>query len=252
MAGLLEHVATDGHVQRALGGGLTEIETSLTRAGRPFLPQAELALAPALRQAAMRLPGRLGSQTITVPECPLPAGVPDLLVLIAKVEDLALRSQASVAPLLAEQEALIAAACGVQRATSLARLAWLTGTSDAYVRRIVVSLERRGALQRTEAGWVRAAALVPMGRTYALEAKVSDWRSGISQCLRYGTFADASGLAIGTLSARSRTAAIVAARENGIGLFHEDKWLVRPRISHHRLARRLWVSEHLAAALALA
>ena len=229
-----------------------EVVSSFARAGRPFLPQAELRLAPTLRQAAGRLPMRPGAQTVMVPECPLPVGVPDLIALVANTEALAARSTAGIRPLLGEQEARMVAACGVVRPRSLPWLASIAGVSEGHARRVLLNLERSGALFRRAEGWVRHPAIRPIGRTYAIEAKVSNWRAGLSQCLRYGTLADASALALGSMSDRNREQVLAAAREHGVGLFVGERWLVRPRISPVRAARRLWVSEHVAAALGIA
>jgi|SRR5665647_787517 len=250
MSGLL--ASPESNVSSGTRGEPIEVVSSLTRAGRPFLPRAELELAPALRQAASRIPSARGAQTVMVPECPLPVGVPDLIALVADIQAVGARSAAGVEPLLGEQEARMVAACGVVRPRSLTWLASIAGISEGHARRVLLSLERRGALDRRVEGWVRHPALQPIGRTYAIEAKVSDWRAGISQCLRYSTLADASALALGSLSDRSRAQVVAAAKEHGVGLFVEERWLVRPRVSRLFAARRLWVSEHVAAALGIA
>ena len=231
--------------------GPIEVASSLTRAGRPFLPVAELGLAPALRIAAGRLPGGSGAQLVMLPECPLPVGVPDLIALVADTEALSARSAAGVTPLLREQEARMVTACGVARPRLLPWLASIAGVSEGHALRVLHNLERRGAIHRRAGGWVRHPALQPLGRTYAIEAKVSNWRAGLSQCLRYGTLADASALALGSLSERSRAEVVSTARQHGIGLFVAERWIVRPRISPVPAARRFWVSEHLAAALGI-
>lgn len=84
----------------------------------------------------------------------------------------------------------------------------------------------------------------PVVRSWSFEAKVSDWRAGIWQCLRYATSADATGLVLGDVSSRARAAAVTAAREHGVGVFIGGKWLVRPRRHPLPTPRRLWVSEH--------
>jgi len=226
-----------------------EVRSSVARAGRPFLPDAELELLPALSAAARRLPRSPDSVLLVVAECPLPLGIPDVLAVVADRTRLAARFTSDISPLLAQQDARVAAACGIRRPTSLASLSSVTGVSDRHTRTIVKRLERAGAITRFGSGWLRDPVLVPVGRTYALEAKVSDWRRGLAQCLRYSTLADATALAIGVLPSRAREEALRAAADVNVGVFFNGRWIVRPRISRLAPDRRLWVNEHILSAL---
>lgn len=226
-----------------------EIQSNLSRPGKPFTPVAELDVLPALRSAARKLGHKPNALTLELPESPLPVGVPDLTVLFADPYKLESRLRSDVPPILSEQEVRIVAACGPSRAQSIESLVRVTGVSERQTRRLIAGLVAKEALWATTRGWLRAAELEPLGRSYALEAKVSNWRSGVAQCLRYASYADAAGLALGDSSARVQAAAIEFAKRNHIGLFINDRWTVKPRMLKIPNSRRMWVSEHFVAAI---
>lgn len=107
---------------------------------------------------------------------------------------------------------------------------------------------RSGALRSTPRGFVRPECLVPIGRLYALEAKVNDWSSGLRQALQYGSWADASGAVMGHLPGDPGVA-IRQASSLGLGLALAGRWLVRPQIRPLAAGYRLWAGEHVVAAL---
>jgi hypothetical protein len=119
---------------------------------------------------------------------------------------------------------------------------------EGTVLRRLGRLGRLGYVQPRGSGWSRAAELLPVGRLYALEAKVEDWRGALRQALMYATWADAAGVVLLQLP-RDTTTLVQEARRLEIGLAHNERWLVRPRIHRHPLARRLLASEHLVAAM---
>lgn len=217
--------------------------------GRPFLPTAERELGPALRQAASSLAVRGNRSVAIFPECPLPAGIPDLLVLVADRVALRARIESGVRPILGEQETKIVMKASIHRGVSLAGILAVTGVSDSQAKRLLSRLVSAGALRKEKDRWYRNPYLLPVGRTYAIEAKVSDWRSGFAQSLRYGGYADATGLVLGDVSQRVRESALEAAARHDIGLFLSGRWVKRPIIHHLSLERRLWVSEHIVANL---
>jgi hypothetical protein len=90
--------------------------------------------------------------------------------------------------------------------------------------------------------------LQPVGRLYALEAKVNNWSAGLGQAARYGSWADASAAVLGQLP-RDPSRAVAQAAELGLGLALRARWLVRPRLRRLDLAQRLWASEFVIAAL---
>ena len=214
-----------------------------------FSPLTEQSLHPALREAALRLPLGREALVVTAAEFALPTGVPDLTVFGVDRRRLAARLNAASPPLTREQDARVVAACGHTRPSSLERLAAVSGIAPDRARRAAAALVRQGALEPSAGGWRRTCGIDVVHVAYALEAKVADWRAGIWQCLRYASAADAAGLVLPQVSDRVRAKVIAAAKLHGIGVFVGGRWLVRPRKHPHTLARRLWVSEHLIAAL---
>jgi hypothetical protein len=186
---------------------------------------------------------------LVMSECPLPAGMPDLVVVVADRDLLRARARCGIAPILAAGEIKLVAACAVNRATSFEFLEENAGVSSSHLRRTISSLVRRGALIPTGRGWRRAPQLMPFGRTYALEAKVADWRAGLWQAMRYASYADASALVMEAASTKTLSEIRAVARAQGVGVFVDGKWRLRPRITRHLLQRRLLTSEQVLAAL---
>lgn len=217
-----------------------------TRPGRRFLPVAELELGTVLRDIAGRLPGA-SSGVIVIAEMTGPAGLPDL-VAVPVTPKLETRLALACPPVLAFGDARLVMACSSSRSTSLGSLSRRLEVSEEAVRRRARRLERGGVLAATSGGWLRPPGLAPVGRLYALEAKVDDWGGGLGQALRYGGWADASGAVIARLP-RDPSRAVAQASLLGVGLAHGRRWLVRPRIRRLSLAHRLWASEHVIAAI---
>lgn len=143
----------------------------------------------------------------------------------------------------------MAAACSPVRSFGSAVLAKRLETDLTSARRRARRLVRAGALfEPEEDRFLRAPELAPVGRLYALEAKVDDWSGGLGQALRYGSWADASAVVMGQLP-RDPSAAIRQASGLGVGLALGSRWLVRPKVRRHALAHRLWASEFVVAAL---
>lgn len=219
----------------------------LTRPGRRFAPGAERELEPVLRGLAARLPGADRGVTV-IAEMPGPAGLPDL-VAVPLTSALADRLSYGCPPLLSWPDIRIVAAASVNRPLSTAALSRRIGAEERVVRRSVPRLVRCGALIRTPTDClVRPAAMQPVGRLYALEAKVADWSGGLDQALRYGAWADASAVVVSRLP-QDHSKAIALARDLQLGLALGPRWLVRPTVRRLELARRLWASEHVVAAL---
>lgn len=227
---------------------VVELESRRDRAGRRFAPSAELELHPVLRDLAAKLPGAVRGVAV-IAEMPGPSGLPDL-VAVPITEQLATRINYSCPPLVSWSDARLVSAASVNRPFTDASLARRTGVDPADVRRRVGRLLSMGALLEAPNGCiVRAPEMQPVGRLYALEAKVDDWSGGLGQALRYGAWADASATVVQRLP-RDPSKAISQASELGIGLAHNHRWLVRPKLRRLDAARRLWASEHVVAAIA--
>lgn len=225
---------------------ISEHTATTTRPGRRFAPTAELELGPVLRDLASRLPGAAGG-VVVVAEMPGPTGLPDL-VAVPVTARLHARLAADVPPLLSWADARVVAACSPLRSSLAPTLARRLETDDESLGRRVRRLERAGALVADRTGWRRHGALVPVGRVYALEAKVDDWNAGLAQALRYGAWADASAVVMSQLP-RDSSRPVAQAAALGLGLAHGARWLVRPKVRRLSLAKRLFASEHLVAAL---
>jgi len=183
-----------------------------------------------------------------IAEMPGPVGLPDL-VAVPITPRLAMRLQLPCAPLLAWGDARLAAACSVSRALSAKSLARRVDAEEPSIRRRLRRQVTHGALIETPTGcFLRPVELQPVGRLYALEAKVDDWSAGLGQALRYGSWADASAAVMGRLP-KEPSRAMSQAAELGLGLALGPRWLIRPRIRRLELAHRLWASEFVVAAL---
>lgn len=217
-----------------------------SRPGRRFTAVEERELYPALRDLASRLPKASGG-IVVIAEMTGPTGLPDL-VAVPVTPRLEQRLQLATPPLLSWPHARLAAACSPVRPFSLQTLARRTGEDEHAIRRRAQQLVRMGALLPIRSGYVRASALDPIGRIYALEAKVDDWSAGLGQALRYGSWADASAAVLGKLP-KDPSRAVDQARHLGLGLALGATWLVRPRVRRLAFAKRFWASEHVVAAI---
>jgi hypothetical protein len=90
---------------------------------------------------------------------------------------------------------------------------------------------------------------VPVGRLYAIETKVRDWRRALRQARTYGLWCDSYVIVMGAMSAASIESAASHVSADRGGLMVEGRWIVRPRIRQQTAAQRLWGSEHFVAAL---
>lgn len=230
-------------------GGPVEIVAASSLGGRRFEPIHERLVDPDLRAAARRLRLPAGRLNFLIPECPLPVGLPDLLV--ASLDQAALHRRLSVGspPILSEPATRLVASLGTTRPTTVESLAGSLGLTKRQGSRVLVGLAKLGAVYRDGDRWFRAAGFEPVGRTYALEAKVDDWRSGLDQCLRYGAYADSTTLVLPRMSEKLRTSAVSRFSALGVGLYVDGKWLVRPRLSRLKAPKRLLASEYVLAAL---
>jgi hypothetical protein len=226
-----------------------EVAAASSLGGRRFEPVQERLVEPDLRAAADRLRLPAGSLNFLIPECPLPVGLPDLLV--ASLDQAALHRRLAVGapPILSEPAMRLVANLSTTRPATVDSLAGLLGLTKRQASRVLLGLAKVGAVHRQGDRWFRADGFEPVGRTYALEAKVDDWRSGLDQCLRYGAYADSTTLVLPRMSEKVRTSAVTRFSALGVGLYVDGKWLVRPRLSRLKVPKRLLASEYVLAAL---
>jgi hypothetical protein len=223
--------------------------TSSPKAGRRFEPTHEVALHPDALAACASLPGAHRG-VLVVREMTGPIGIPDLTALVGDPSKLQERLGLDVPPVLNRLDAAIVATTPVnvpRSAEALAKsLDWPIGT----ITRRIPGLVRNGALIQADRNrYVRPEQLQPLGRLYAIEAKVRDRRAAISQARTYGAWADGYVLIMGSLSQRPLQLLTEDVDADRGGLMVNGEWLRRPRIIRHDHIRRLWSSEHLVEAV---
>ena len=228
---------------------MVRVTTSRPRHGRRFEPSHELELVPSALQACRALPGAHRGLAV-IAEMTGPWGIPDFTALVGREEDLHQRLLLPVPPLLHEVDAGVVAAAHSRTPRSAAQLASLVGWPEATVQRRLGALIRSGALTATTAErYIRPAALQPLGRLYAVEAKVRDWRKALRQVRSYAVWADSYVLVMGRLSAAASQELLREVTTDQGGLVIDGKWVRRPAVRRLPPAKRLWAAEHAVAAL---
>ena len=211
------------------------------RPGRRFEASEERLLDGDLVVLARHLPGAdeslYVSREVVGPRC-----IADLVATTRIGHSLDERLSTGLAPLTNPSDVAIVAAANFRRTLTPDSLARVLGQTSEQVMRRVPSLISRGYLLRSGRGVRRTAGLSPLGRTYAIEAKVNDWQKGLSQALRYGAWCDATALAL-LRPPRNLTEARGRCEHFGIGLAVRDRWILRPRLGHPQPAMRLLASE---------
>lgn len=236
--------------QRTLAQTLRD--TSRPRAGRRFQPTHELALLEPALEACWSLPGTHRGLTV-VQEMTGPYGIPDLTAVVGPPEPLADRLALDVPPLLNQVDAGIVSAAHHQQARPLRFFAEHLNWPLDTVERRVPELLRFGALiESRPARFVRPATLTTIGRIYAVETKVREWNQALRQGRTYSIWADSYLLVMGPLSPRTQIALHAEVVNDRAGLLIDGKWVSRPLLHPLPAARRLWASEHVAAALTTA
>lgn len=229
------------------GQGL-EVHAGRPRGGRRFEPIGERELSNDTLRAAQGLPNvRLGLRIIL--ETAGPFGVPDLLAVVGPLDVLERRLALKVPPLLNEVDAGVVASAAAAAPRSSKTLAANVGWPIDTVQRRIPALVRSGALVRVGAeSYVRPIDLRPVGRLYAIEAKVKDWRRAIRQARTYSVWCDGYVIVMPTLGPGSTPNLRDAVTTDGGGLMLGGRWVQRPRLRHKSPAQRLWGSEHAIAA----
>jgi hypothetical protein len=218
------------------------------RAGRRFEPISERELSSDTLLAARGLPNAHRGLRILL-ETAGPFGVPDLVAVIGPTQALNRRLRLRVPPLLNEVDAGVVAAAAVKAPRTAVTLAARVGWPIETVNRRIPGLLKSGALRAigTES-FVRPAALQPVGRLYAIEAKVRDWRRALRQARTYSIWCDSYVIVMPALGPTSTPNVLGEVRSDGGGLMLDGRWLVRPKLRSKSPSQRLWGSEHAIAA----
>jgi DNA-binding Lrp family transcriptional regulator len=225
------------------------LQSARVRAGRRFQPVQELLLEGAALEACASLPGSKRG-LVVLREVVGPHGIPDLVAVVVDRESLERRLASDVPPLLSELDARIvstAAFRAPRRIDTLARrLTWPVATVLARFQQLLES----GALIETGPGVViRAEVMRPVGRLYAVEIKVDNWRRAVRQGRGYQLWCDTYVVVMETLSPRPLQGLLAATAEDGAGVMINGRWRSRPVVRRRDEWRRLWGSEHVVAAV---
>lgn len=179
-----------------------------------------------------------------------PIGIPDLTALVGPQQALRDRLVLDVPPLLNEIDAGVVAVAHPSAARSSEALARAVGWPVETVRRRIPKLVRVGGLIAVHPDrFVRPAALQPLGRIYAVEAKIRDWAGAVRQARSYSVWADSYLLVMGPLAARSLERVCGEVEIDRAGLLVDGKWVRRPTMQRLPPKRRVWAAEHLVAAV---
>lgn len=224
------------------------IESSRSRPGRRFMPTHELAVLPAALDAAHSLPGAHRG-LLVLSEMSGPNGIPDLTAVVGSPRRLEERLACGIGPLLNEVDAAVVSVATSGRGKTVAEIGSVLGWPDSTVSRRLSSLVSCGALASSGNRITRNPALVSLGRIYALEAKVADWRAAIRQSRRYALWADNYVIVLGRANSSASEQALREVSADRGGLVVEGEWIRKPNLACVPEAKRLWASEHVVAAL---
>lgn len=217
-----------------------------SRPGRRFEPTVERMLDQDLITLAMHLPGE---GVAVAREFPGGRGVADVVALTRWHDDLQRRIATKIPFLRNETDCAVVAALSPKKTLTVASLSKRLGMSGEQVTRRLRSLVATGHVEHHGSGFRRARGLEPIGRTYAFEAKVSDWRQGISQAMRYSTWCDAAAFVL-LRPPRALGEVEATCSSLGLGLAVGDRWIARPRLGRPHAGLRLAASEQWAQLLA--
>lgn len=224
-------------------------DTSAPRAGRRFQPAHELALHDVAISACAKLPGAHRGAYV-VREMAGPVGIPDFTVLIGDLGLLAARLALDVPPVLNQLDASIVAAASAKVARSPEALARTLGWGVETITRRLPALVRSGALIVARPDrYVRPLPLGPIGRLYAVEAKVRDRQAAVQQARAYSAWTDAYVLVMGPLGQSPLQSLLDEVDIDHGGLVVDGRWLRRPVVRTLDPVRRLWSAEHFVAAV---
>ncbi len=96
--------------------------------------------------------------------------------------------------------------------------------------------------------FLRHPAMAPVGRLFAVEAKMRDWKRALKQVRRYSLWTDSYVIVMPGLAAAARESLVAEVQLDGGGLYVGSEWLVRPR-ARGAFEHRLLGSEHFVNAL---
>lgn len=214
------------------------------RPGRRFEPTKERLLDDDLLTLATRLP-RAADGLALVREFPGGRGVADAVAVTGWQEPMRQRIALDLPFLGNQTDCSVIAALSPNQTRTVPGIGRRLGMSDQQVVRRLRSLTSAGYVEPSGSGFRCVRGFEPIGRAYALEAKVRDWQQGVGQALRYSTWCDAAAVVL-LKPPRDLTDAKKRATNLGVGLAARGRWVVRPRIGRPHAGLRLAMSEHFA------
>lgn len=224
---------------RTLVAYALEVPTSNPRAGRRFEPIQERELHADALKAVRGIPNA-GRGVVVVPEFSGPLGIPDFTAFVGDVSRIRVRQRLDVAPISNEMESGIISAAHSRRASSTQAIAHSLGWPADMVSSYIKALKKKRALiELAPDRFVRPKPLQPGGRLYAVETKVSDWKSALRQVRTYRVWADSYVLVMGRLSERPQAALMAEVQQDQGGLMVSGQWVVRPKLGVVADRRRL-------------
>lgn len=206
-------------------------------------------LQPLARQLARQDTHPQGHVLILIPELVGPYGVADLVACYLDRQRLAARLALLVPPLLNEIDAALIAAASVRQQHAPGALARRLGYPERLVLRRLRLLLRSGALVQRSRGLSRPTALRPLGRLFAFEAKIDDWRRALRQASTYALWTDRSTVVLSRYLSNWKQVC-ESVRHAKLGLAVCSDFVRRPPPTRLPNTRRLWASEHVVAAIA--
>lgn len=160
------------------------------------------------------------------------------------------RAQAKIAVKGDKLDASIVAASSAKVARSPEALARTLGWGVETITRRLPALVRSGALIVARPDrYVRPLPLGPIGRLYAVEAKVRDRQAAVQQARAYSAWTDGYVLVMGPLGQSPLQSLLDEVDIDRGGLVVDGRWLRRPVVRTLDPVRRLWSAEHFVAAV---
>lgn len=211
------------------------------RLGHQFEPTTESLLDEDLRMLSTRLPSA-SSGVAFIREFVGGRGIADAVAITGWRTAVRTRVDLGLPPLLNQTDCAVVAALSPNQTRRIATLTHKLGMSENQVIRHIRALTSAGYVQISGSGYRRMQGLEPIGRAYALEAKVSDWRQGISQALRYSTWCDAASIVL-LKEPRNLDEVKIHCSTLGLGLALKGRWVQRPRIGRPNPGLRFAMSE---------
>ncbi|ALC05933.1 hypothetical protein CDES_07620 [Corynebacterium deserti GIMN1.010] len=219
---------------------IIEIPVS-SRPGSRFEPIEERLLDPDLIQLAESLPGAKNSLFISR-EVTGPQGIADLVATVKTGDSLKARRNLQLPPLASLSDAAVVAAFSSRRVFFPESVASRLGMSIEQVKRRASNLATGGYLLKKGHGFCRMEGMTSIGRSYALEAKVNNWKGGLSQALRYGKWCDSASVVL-LRPPRNIEEVQQHFKHFQVGLAIRSHWIVRPRLGKPDPGMRLFASE---------